>query len=291
MDTNKIQFMKSIEEAKSYLRLDGITHSMIISNKTNELYICDCSSKTVEIYKIKENYETEMIRTIELEQWNKFPKAISINYYSNEIFIGGEYDAGICVFNKSFNFKRKFGQMCFKDLDSMTTDKYMLYVTHRESNKLTKWHYRSGEKIKEINIDYPRSIIVKNNKIFVISGVYCDIDNNNNLISMKGGLNCILILGQKQMELLSCIKLDNWVGPENLKIDKFLNIYVTALKVDQTKMVSENSTLFVFNEASTFVNEFNLTSNEIYDIALFKNSIYIATYEYDLFAISNFVFQ
>lgn len=108
---------------------------------------------------------------------------------------------------------------------------------------------------------------------------------------MKGGSNSILILDKDQMKLLNSINLYNWLSPGTLKIDNFFNIYVTALKVDQNKKVSSNKSLFVFNEESTLVNEFVLTSSQVYDMAVYKNSLFIGTSDYDLFVISNFVFN
>lgn len=75
--------MKSLTGADNYSTLEhhGASFSMTISYKTNELFICNCDSKTIEVHKINAKNEIELIKTISLEQWLKFPLSININYY------------------------------------------------------------------------------------------------------------------------------------------------------------------------------------------------------------------
>jgi hypothetical protein len=123
-------------------------------------------------------------------------------------------------------------------------------VTHCNDNELTVWNIDEQRIIKEVKLDRPEYVQLKNDKIYVTSALSFEtVDNKkNSTVKLKSGSNCIFVLDKLSLNIERTIEFDDWLQPAGLYIDSDENILTTAYLWDKNRVKSECRYLFFINQ-------------------------------------------
>lgn len=238
-------FHKKIESSLVKFNSKCLKRMELLPDKKS-IIISDVDNAAFEIY----NLETDEIKTVKHEK-SKKPYGICIGEKSQLFITDSASERKVQVFDTSLNFLREFSikkELIVYDLHFDMFDNN-LYVSHGDDNQITIWNSETGVFNKSLIIDSPYNMKSNQENLFVLSYTQGKFDENINLKfdSLRRGANCIFILKKPSYLVTNSIKFDDWFQPDGLYISG-LNIYTTAHKIDENRIISGNRFLFVINK-------------------------------------------
>lgn len=262
-------------------QLDGHFCRMInLDTQQNQLLLTNYGDSALHIIDTNGN----LIRVMNLSGWLSQVFSVCSNVSNSEIFVNC-YGNGVFVFDKDFNYLRKFGKgimgfTSFMFIDHTTREK-RLYASNYQKNQIGVWHSGRGELIDTIKLDRPDFMILANNFIYVTSSTSWSFEwkrDDRVLTSIHNGSNCIFELDKSTHRLIREIKFEYWLEPRGLQFDSNFNILTLAYELDQTsRVISETRSIFVINKWGNCVNKIKLYSfdNLFWDMIVIENKLLI----------------
>ena len=217
----------------------------------------------------------------------KYPGGICVLDDPNEekIFVGDFEKHKIFVFNSNFDLKFQFGDQNLEYPDYMQIDnefdKSRLYVSDYSNNEITIWNTENGSYIAKIDIDSPEQIYFTQNSLFVSSPVFeLQMDNNKVIIIEKGG-NCIFEIDKASLEIKRKIIGNNWFSPTILNIEPNGNLQITACGYINNITLSNIEYVLTIDQNGKIIEKFEIDGieeNDAMDDILFVKNKIMATY-------------
>ena len=201
----------------------------LIENNT-KLLITDYKRKLLHLLDLDGN----ILNSFNPNNVLKDPSCICVLKDPNEenIFVGDDEQHKIFVFNSNFDLKFQFGDQNLNGPDYMQIDnefdKSRLYVSDWNNNEITISNTNNGSFIAKIEIDAPKNIIFTQNSLFVSSPVYEQRIENNKVIKIKDGGNCIFEIDKVSLEIKRRIIGNNWFSANLLNIELNGNLQIVA---------------------------------------------------------------
>lgn len=211
----------------------------------NRLLLADISEGTLTIMDFEGNF---------LESFNpdgklNDPLSTVINW-KKEILVGDANQLKVNVFNEDFKYLREFGAGVLQMPNYLKFDveqKDVLYISHYVNNKISIWINECY--IEEFEVESPLNIEINKEKLFVVSSVDFEVDNDTSeLKTITRGLNCIFVFCKFSLNVIQTIQLDNWLNPEGIYLDQYMNIYTLAYELTDHQYVSKYRHLFMIDE-------------------------------------------
>src|SRR6218665_579812 len=222
-DTSSVEAQDtSSVEPQEDLLLEGVAHSMAHCKETRDVLLCDCYSKTIEQY----SHSSSSGFSLQLQKlWNlremhsiSCPTSVQIARKMGCIFIGCDDDEGIYVLDRtSLQLVKKFAQNMNRDFDYMVVDeteypeRCTVYASSRNNDTLTIFDYSSGSVMSELSVTVPGNILLKDNKLYLISQI-----------------ECILVIEKHLLDIQRKFVLSGWSLVGGLCLDERGDICVTA---------------------------------------------------------------
>jgi hypothetical protein len=148
---------------------------------------------------------------------------------------------------------------------SKTINGNTLYVTDWSFNTLYAYSFDTGHLINKIQIDSPSHMKLLNDKLYVISGIECElVPNKRKLNKITKGSNCIFELDKQSLQILNTIKSEKWLSPCGLDISPITqNIYTMAYYLDSEQSISDYFSLFIINSSGQCLHQLLLNGIQI----------------------------
>ena len=253
--------------------------------------ITDREDKTIKILSKTGNYLGEYNPNLIFE----YPFAIYVNNLKNEIFVGDYKLQCIFVFDENFNKITEFGHDVAKAPNTITMDKItgLVYCTDYWYDKVSIWYGEQpssdyGDNCKttgnfhctkytlsnEFTCDSPAYIQIADSKIFIVSAVELEIEENTSkLKDIKKGANCIFVFDKIKLCILFKIKLKDWIEPYGLVVDSQSNIYTSASNLDNDNNISTTAYLFKFDKNGCLLNKMQFSNWLPIDFYIHENRV------------------
>ena len=174
-----------------------------------------------------------------------------------EIFVYDVSNSKILIFEfKKFflNFLREFKVLNVSFISDMKVNQdknnySLLYISSVMKNRISIWDTENGNYMKSFKVDHPSYMEFSDEKLFVVSYTICDetIDDNK-LVRITDGSNCIFVFDKSTYELINKIDLNNWLKPTGLYLDSFSNIVTTAFEIDNDGFISKNRFVYTIDQ-------------------------------------------
>ena len=244
---------------------------MGLLNESNQILLPDYINSTLRLFNL--NGEVEKIIHVK-GLW--YPKAICIDR-NKQILISNADN--IIVLNEKFQLLRKILNESCEYIISDAENPSYAYTSSYVTNKLKIINMQNFEIIKEIEIDSPFHMMLKLNKLYVISATHLDFEEDDNLKifkKVKSGGNCIFVVNKMNLEIIKVIKLENWMSPLSIFVDDNENLITTALKLNNKTELSCFRYLIIINFCGEVIHEIYLDGIENFldAISIGKNLIF-----------------
>lgn len=257
------------------IELKGSCHSFTFDKEKNAFLLCNSTNQSIDVYQSSQSSSQYKLKLSKIISVKRLISSIVYDKFNNRTFIGQMSNRGISILDNDFNTVKTFGkkEINYEYIDYITIDDEenndILYVCSTNNGKLAKLNSRTGVLLDEKKICLPESLVVKNDKLFLIGR--CESKND-----------FLFILDKNSLEILNKIKLKNkrkiYGG---LCIDKFSNIILTA----KDKNDEETINIFILNNKGEILKEFPLNeiekSSVISDMTIVENNIYLLSQEED----------
>lgn len=182
---------------------------------------------------------------------------------SDRLFIENFPIGKILLFDSNLNYLSDFPHSESKEPSSMQVDiestPMVLYVSYSNHNKISVYDIQTGKCEHSIEIDSPREMAISRENIFVLSltgfnkkRFTCEFQK------LKFGSNCIFLLNKYDYCVLKKIQIENWLFPNGLLLDKYLNLITTAFQIDCNNLISSNRFLFVIDSNGQLIHNVEL---------------------------------
>jgi hypothetical protein len=261
-DSTKKQFLKKIKNITQF-KLNSMHFRRVALSPDKKCFlICDINNKSIMCVGLN----GEFIKSFNPENILKGPCALCIDYKKNEIYVSDWTIDLIFVFNDQFKVLRVLGEMekvdtafdlCF-DSDS----KY-LFASDSNNKVITVLNGKTGQIVKNLNIDSPKHMRTLNDTLYVLS------DNNSKAY--------ILGLDKYTFKETSLISLTNLGFVRGLHIDECSNIYTTAYEKDSNNNIMwDTAALYIYglNNNGVLLNKIELGITGIWDIVVNEMRVY-----------------
>ena len=250
----------------------------------NENKVIACDFNGAALYSLNMNNES-------IEKFEHYlitePSGLCVGK-NDELFVSECLINNILVFDSNLNFLRQFLiQEKLREALKMQIDlidrKNLLYISHKNHNKITVWNSQRGYLINTIKLDAPSSMEFDDEFLYVVSYTEWDRDDNlGKLINIRSGSNCIFILKKANYETVNEIKLNNWLQPFGLWLNKCKNIITTVYEIDENNIISKDRYLYSVNKKGVILNKIQFEHMRgTRDLIFFKNKM-IRCYKSDL---------
>ena len=201
---------------------------VLIDAESKCLIQCDSDGKLVQKFKIKHIIDS--------------PLTVCTNL-KNEIFIGGSKK--VAVFDKGINCLRKF-KIKYKGSTDMTYDEetHNLYIANQQYGMITVWNGKSGDFQCKFEVEKPYNVRVNEKYLIVLSHSICE----STRLSKSKKLKNYIFLFEKSADfsLVKIIKLNEWMHPRGLFIDRNCNILTTGFEKKEN-IISSTRFFYVFD--------------------------------------------
>src|SRR6218665_1574742 len=183
-------------ETQEDLLLKGVAHSLAYCKETHSLLLCDNHCWTIEQFSLSSSSGSSM-QPQKLWKLNEmhgisYPTSVQIASKMNRIFIGCDFNGGIYVLDQnSLQLVKKFAQNMNRDFDYMVVDETesqqscTVYVSSVNNGTLTKFDYSSGSVMSELPVATPGNILLKDNKLYLISQIECILIIDKHLMEIQ----------------------------------------------------------------------------------------------------------
>jgi len=183
-------------ETQEDLLLKGVAHSLAYCKETRSLLLCDNHCCTIEQFSLSSSSGSSM-QPQKLWKLNEmhgisYPTSVQIASKMNRIFIGCDFNGGIYVLDQnSLQLVKKFAQNMNRDFDYMVVDETesqqscTVYVSSVNNGTLTKFDYSSGSVMSELPVATPGNILLKDNKLYLISQIECILVIDKHLMEIQ----------------------------------------------------------------------------------------------------------
>lgn len=233
---------------------------MIYLDYRNQILLSDYKDSSLKIVDIDAGNLVETIKN----EYLITPMCLCTNSL-NELFVFCDKRQLICILNEKFELIKLINDiptvagMC---IDKENEDN--LYFTQWELNKLSLISIENEKIIKSIDLNQPKNILMRRNKLYVISFTEWDytVSSKRMLKEVVSGDNSIFILDKVKLEILNKIKFQEWLSPRGIHIDKNENIWTLAFKLDQQKNYSKYKHLFGVNKYGYVIQSLELNDVE-----------------------------
>ena len=269
---NKNYACKRIESVKKVdLKYAGRLTKMALFNKETKILILDDVKVLIHVCDLN----GILVKSINPESCLKDPFGICVGAGKNgdeEIFIYDHYLETVFVFDPDFKLIKKFENnlkgVYYLTIDSETQ---ILYCSHTYDNIVTLLNANDGQLVQKLKIERPVNIKLIETRVYIVSLVDCDRDEDKRkLIKLKRG-NYISVLNKPSLEIVYKIQLENWLWPGSLHISTNSNIYTAAFVLDEDGIYSKNLYLFVIDSQN-----YELKQNvELNDVESFCDALYM----------------
>ena len=202
---------------------------MALIEKQSKLLITDWKRNLLHLLDLDGN----ILKTFNPNNVLKIPTGICVLRDPNEekIFIGANNEHKIFVFNSNFDLKFQFGDRNLEFPDYMQIDNEFdlsrLYVSDPFKNEITIWNTSNGSFISKIEIYSPTQIHFTQNSLLVSSPAFNAQMNNNKVIKINDGGNCIFEIDKASLEINRRI-IGSWYSPVLLNIEANGNLQIMA---------------------------------------------------------------
>jgi len=213
------QDSSSVETQEEPL-LGRVAHSMAYCKETRDVLVCDCYNWTIEQFSLSSSsgLSLQSQKLLKLDELYSISNPVSVHIARkiDSIFIG--CDQGIYVLDRtSLQLVKKFAQNMNRDFDYMVVDeteypeRCTVYASSRNNDTLTIFDYSSGSVMSELSVTVPGNILLKDNKLYLISQI-----------------ECILVIDKHLLEIQRKFVLSGWSLVGGLCLDERGDICVTA---------------------------------------------------------------
>ena len=248
--------------------------SVVHLKRENKVISCDFNGAALYIL----NMNNEKIEKFEHYLITE-PSGLAVGR-NDELFVSECLLNNILVFDSNMNFLKQFPiQEKLREALKMQIDlidkKNLLYISHKNHNKITVWNSQRGNLVNSIKLDAPSSMEFNDEFLYVVS--YTEWDSVNNfgkLINIRSGSNCIFVLKKSNYEMVNKIKLDNWLQPFGLFLNKCSNIITTVYEMDDNNMISSDRFLYSIDQNGILLHKIQFEHMRgTRDLIFFKNKM------------------
>jgi len=224
-----------------------VAHSMAYCEETRDVLLCDSDNCTIEKFRLSSSsglsLQPEKLLKLDEQYSISRPTSVQIASRMGCIFIGCELNEGIYVLDRiSLQLVKKFAQNMNRDFDCVVVDeteypqRCAVYVSSRNNDTLTIFDYSSGSVMSELSVMIPSNILLKDNKLYLISQI-----------------ECILVIDKNLLEIQSKFALPGWSMVGGLCLNEHGYICVTA------RNESNHRILYSFDNGFKVVGRVQLT--------------------------------
>ena len=210
----------------------NITRMTYLEN-LNEIVLLDTWKKSL----IKYDVDGKFKQKFKLKQYLNSPFAICSNS-KNEIFVADT--KRVHVFDNNLNRVRRLDiKYHFSTEIAFDDETENLYIAHE--NEVSVWN-KNGALIGKFCVEMPNNIRVNSTYVFVLNNI------NENSVNEKRKLkNCIYLFEKSNSSLVRTIKIDDWIDPKGLYIDRNSYIITTAFGIVNKNELSNSRYFYVFD--------------------------------------------
>ena len=194
-----------------------------------------------------------------------------------KIFVGDDEDFKIFVFNSNLELQFQFSDENLRYSYLMQIDnefdKSRLYVSDHTNNEITIWNTSNGAFIDKIDIETPNHINFTESSLFASSPVFDAEVQNNKVMKIEKGSNCIYEIDKYSLEIKRKI-IGNWYTPWLLNIESDGNLHIVAQNLQNNITKSEMKYFFTIDKNGKIIKKVYLDGLEgINDVILVKTKI------------------
>ena len=259
----------SLCKTKQVLELKGVCHSFSYCQESHMLLLCDSFNWTIEQY----TFSTSGLsppEAVEFDQSLSNPTCVHIAGKMGAVFVGCDSNEGVYVFDCTFQLIKIFAQNMKMDFNHIAVtdeakDQIEVYMTSVNSDKLTKWDYKSGAVLGELSVTKPENITHKDDKLYLI----CRVDSTE----------CVLVVIKNSLKIFSKIIVNCWFSLGGLCIDESCNVITSACRVVNG---SQRRSILTVDDKGDIILQVMLDFDEhtlVSDMVVVENDLIMLTYE------------
>ena len=177
--------------------------SMALSLNAKQILVIDAKEDSLKILDNK----GKLLNTNNLNGLVKTPISLCTNMLKTELFIASYENAEICVFDMSFNLKKKICKNKINKPCCITVDNEVLYIGDWDENCLTIWNLKNDEKVSTFKVDSPVAIRTSFDKLYVLSRTEAKFDSiTKKFEKLETGSNCVFVYDKIKYNLQSILE-------------------------------------------------------------------------------------
>jgi hypothetical protein len=245
----------SIIKSSIDLPINDAKEMLSLAYLKNKVVACDFNAASLHFLSL----DTWSIDTFE-DVLIKEPSGLCVGK-NDELFIAECSINNVIVYDHKLNFLRQLNtQEKLREALKMKIDlietKNLLYISHKNHDKITVWNSQRGNLVDTIKIKAPSCMEFSQDFLYVLSYTEWDRDEQTGkLVNLQKDTNCIFILDKFNYETVDKIMFDYWLQPFGLYLDKNINIITTAYELNENNEVSNDRFLYVISQTGDLLNK------------------------------------
>ena len=149
---------------------------MALFNKETNILITDRWTRLIHVCDLNGN----LLKSINPGGCLKEPEGICVGIRKNgieEIYVSDRRANTVFVFNQDFKLIKKIGENLEESYDlTIDCETDILYCLHFAKNAVTLWNVNDSKLIQKLEIERPIDLKINENKIYIVSVAFGDID-------------------------------------------------------------------------------------------------------------------